>query len=105
QWFSWIHRDDLVSLIARAIQDSNMSGVYNATAPHPVRMNQLCQTLGEVMNRPSWLPVPDFVLEILLGDGAIVVLEGQQVLPKKTQATGFDYQYAELKPALAEIVT
>ncbi|MDJ0596848.1 MAG: TIGR01777 family oxidoreductase [Pleurocapsa sp. MO_226.B13] len=104
QWFSWIHRDDLVSLIERAIQDSNMSGVYNATAPHPVRMNQLCQTLGEVMNRPSWLPVPDFVLEILLGDGAIVVLEGQQVLPKKTQATGFDYQYAELKPALAEIV-
>ena len=105
QWFSWIHRDDLVSLIERAIQDSNMSGVYNATAPHPVRMNQLCKTLGEVMNRPSWLPVPDFVLEILLGDGAIVVLEGQQVLPKKTQATGFDYQYAELKPALAEIVT
>ena len=105
QWFSWIHRDDLVSLIERAIQDSNMSGVYNATAPNPVRMNQLCQTLGEVMNRPSWLPVPDFVLEILLGDGAIVVLEGQQVLPKKTQATGFDYQYAELKPALAEIVT
>ena len=104
QWFSWIHRDDLVNLIYRAIQDSNMSGVYNATAPNPVRMNKLCQTLGEVMNRPSWLPVPDFVLELLLGDGAIVVLQGQQVIPKKTQATGFDYQYGELKPALADIV-
>ena len=104
QWFSWIHRDDLVSLICQAVEQEDMSGVYNATAPNPVRMGKLCQTLGEVMNRPSWLPVPDFVLEVLLGDGASVVLEGQQVLPKQTQASGFDYQYPELKPALAEIV-
>ena len=104
QWFSWIHRDDLVNLICQAVEREDMSGVYNATAPNPVRMEQLCQTLGEVMNRPSWLPVPDFVLELLLGDGAVVVLEGQQVLPKKTQASGFDYKYPELKPALAEIV-
>lgn len=104
QWFSWIHRADLINLIDQALQNSQMSGVYNATSPNPVRMNQLCQTLGEVLNRPSWLPVPDFVLEILLGDGAIVVLEGQQVLPQKTQATGFNYQYAALKPALEEIV-
>lgn len=104
QWFSWIHRDDLVSLIIQAVEQEDMSGVYNATAPNPVRMGKLCQTLGEVLNRPSWLPVPDFVLEVLLGDGASVVLEGQQVLPKQTQASGFDYQYPELKPALAEIV-
>ena len=104
QWFSWIHRDDLVSLICQAVEREDMSGVYNATAPNPVRMEKLCQTLGEVMNRPSWLPVPDFVLEVLLGDGAIVVLEGQRVLPKQTQASGFDYQYPKLKPALAEIV-
>ena len=104
QWFSWIHRDDLVNLILQAINQVDMSGVYNATSPHPVRMNKLCQTLGEVMNRPSWLPVPDFVLEVLLGDGAIVVLEGQQVLPQKTQSTGFNYQYADLKPALVEII-
>ena len=104
QWFSWIHRDDLVNLIVQAINQIDMSGVYNATSPHPVQMNKLCQTLGEVMNRPSWLPVPDFVLEVLLGDGAIVVLEGQQVLPQKTQSTGFNYQYADLKPALVEII-
>ena len=105
QWFSWIHRDDLVDLIIQAINNPQMSGVYNATSPNPVRMNKLCQTLGEVMNRPSWLPVPDFVLEIMLGDGAVVVLEGQQVLPQKTQSTGFNYQYPDLKPALAEIVS
>jgi uncharacterized protein len=105
QWFSWIHREDLVSLIVRGIKDRDMEGVYNATAPNPVKMNQLCQTLGEVMNRPSWLPVPDFVLELMLGDAAKVVLEGQQVLPKQTQAIGFQYQYSNLKPALEEIVS
>ncbi|WP_036482481.1 TIGR01777 family oxidoreductase [Myxosarcina sp. GI1] len=105
QWFSWIHREDLVNLICEAIANSNLEGVYNATAPNPVRMNQLSHTLGKVMNRPSWLPVPDFVLEMLLADGAQVVLEGQQVLPKRTQAAGFDYQYPELQPALTEIVS
>lgn len=104
QWFSWIHRHDLVNLICQGVENQSMSGIYNATAPNPVRMSQLCQTLGEVMSRPSWLPVPDFVLEVLLGDGAIVVLEGQQVLPKKTQAIGFNYQFPDLKPALADIV-
>jgi uncharacterized protein len=104
QWFSWIHREDLVNLIAEAIERSEIEGTYNATAPNPVRMSQLCQTLGEVINRPSWLPVPDFALELLLGESAKVVLEGQQVLPKATQAMGFQYQYPTLKPALTEIV-
>ena len=104
QWFSWIHRDDLVGLISQAIEREDFSGTYNATAPNPVRMGELCQTLGEVMNRPSWLPVPDFVLEILLGDGATVVLEGQRVLPEQTLASGYNFKYPELKPALAEIV-
>ncbi len=104
QWFSWIHRDDLVSLIVQALNDPQMEGIYNATAPNPVRMAEFCSTLGKVLNRPSWLPVPDFVLETMLGDGAQVVLEGQQVLPKRTQASGFAYRYAQVKDALDEIV-
>lgn len=104
QWFSWIHREDLVNLIMEALKRPEIEGTYNATAPNPVRMSQLCQTLGEVINRPSWLPVPDFALELLLGESAKVVLEGQQVLPKATQAIGFQYQYPTLKPALSEIV-
>ncbi|MGF1489685.1 MAG: TIGR01777 family oxidoreductase [Prochloraceae cyanobacterium] len=105
QWFSWIHRDDLVNLIITALKRSDLAGTFNATAPNPVRMNQFCQVLGEVLNRPSWLPVPSFALELLLGDGAKVVLEGQQVLPKKTQSIGFEYQYPNLKPALKDIVS
>lgn len=104
QWFSWIHREDLVNLILKALTDSSMEGTYNATAPNPVKMAELTDTLGQVMNRPSWLPVPAFALEALLGDGAIVVLEGQQVLPKRTLTTGFEYQYSTVNQALAAIL-
>lgn len=104
QWFSWIHRDDLVNLILKALTDSTMAGTYNATAPNPVRMETLSHTMGEVMNRPSWLPVPAFAIEALLGDGAKVVLEGQQVLPKQTQASGFTFQYPTLKSALEDVL-
>ncbi|TVP64471.1 MAG: TIGR01777 family protein [Leptolyngbya sp. LCM1.Bin17] len=104
QWFSWIHRDDVVSLIIRALNDPTLEGVYNATSPNPVRMGEFCKILGKVLNRPSWLPVPDFVLEAILGDGAQVVLEGQQVLPKRTESTGFEYHYVQVKDALVEII-
>jgi hypothetical protein len=104
QWFSWIHRDDLVNLILEALSRKDIEGVFNATAPNPVRMTELCQTIGETLNRPSWLPVPSFALEAYLGEGAKVVLEGQQVLPKRTTNYGFKYRYPTVKQALAEIL-
>lgn len=104
QWFSWIHREDIVNLILLALTRSDIEGVLNATAPNPVRMAEFCQTMGQVLNRPSWLPVPSFALEALMGDGAMVVLEGQQVLPKRTLANGFEYQYPTVKQALEEIL-
>ncbi|BAY74128.1 hypothetical protein NIES25_05380 [Nostoc linckia NIES-25] len=104
QWFSWIHVDDLVNLILQALTKPEIEGVYNATAPNPVRMADLSHSLGEVMHRPSWLPVPSFAMEALLGDGAIVVLEGQKVLPKRTVETGFEYRYPNLQSALKEIL-
>ncbi|MDZ7961819.1 MAG: TIGR01777 family oxidoreductase [Aulosira sp. DedQUE10] len=104
QWFSWIHLDDVVNLILQALTKTEMEGVYNATAPNPVRMAELSQTMGQVMHRPSWLPVPALALEALLGDGAKVVLEGQQVIPKRTVESGFEYQYPNLPVALREIL-
>jgi hypothetical protein len=105
QWFAWIHRDDLVGLIMEALNRSDMEGVFNATAPNPVRMSELSEKLGDVLHRPSWLPVPSFALEALLGEGAKVVLEGQQVLPKRTISYGFKYQYPIVKEALTEILS
>ncbi|MGF1536663.1 MAG: TIGR01777 family oxidoreductase, partial [Elainellaceae cyanobacterium] len=104
QWFSWIHRDDLVNLILKALNDPGMSGAYNATAPAPVRMTEFCDRLGQVMGRPSWLPVPEFALELLLGDAAKVVLEGQQVVPKRVESSEFEYAYTDVTDALRDIL-
>lgn len=80
QWVSWIHRDDLVDLIIDAIRNGSYSGVYNGTAPKPVTMAQLCSAVGGVMGRPSWLPVPDFAITTLLGEGAQVCRHASVVL-------------------------
>ena len=101
QWMSWIHRTDLCRLIAEALEDPAYSGVYNAVAPIPTTMGGLAAALGKALGRPSLLPVPAPILQLLLGDGAQVVLEGQQVLPERLLAQGFSFQYAELSAALA----
>ncbi|MBE9224457.1 TIGR01777 family protein [Phormidium sp. LEGE 05292] len=105
QWFSWIEVDDLVNLIVAALKQPEIEGVYNATAPNPVRMADFCHALGDVLHRPSWLPVPAFALELLMGDAAMVVLEGQKVLPKRTLESGFTYKYPDLKPALKSFLS
>jgi len=105
QWFSWIHRDDVAGMIINAVEDSTWEGVFNATAPKPVRMGELCSALGEVMGRPSFVPVPDFALKTLLGEGAQVVLEGQRVLPNKAQQSGYQFQYTEVHDALKNIIS
>jgi uncharacterized protein len=104
QWFTWIHRDDVVKMIVTAITDPNMTGVYNATAPNPVTMQEFASVLGKVLNRPSWLPVPSFAIEALLGEGAVVVLEGQKVMPKRAIDRGFEFEYSDLQLALTSIV-
>ncbi|MBP0029676.1 TIGR01777 family oxidoreductase [Roseofilum sp. Guam] len=104
QWFSWIHIDDLVNLILFALRQPQMQGTFNATAPNPIRMNDLASIMGNILNRPSWLPVPSFVLDALLGDGAQVVLEGQKVLPKKTLDSGFEFQHPNPKEALRKVL-
>lgn len=104
QWVSWVHREDLVNLILKSLTDSSMAGVFNATAPNPARMNELCQILGQILNRPSWLPVPDFALALLLGEAAQVVLEGQHVQPQNTLSKGFEFQYPTLQTALKQIL-
>jgi len=105
QWFSWIDRDDLVGLIDFALTNPTLAGTFNATAPEPVRMKDFCQTLGHALGRPSWLPVPDIALELLLGEAAKLVLEGQQVLPQAIAATNFTFQYPTLAASLKQILS
>ena len=101
QWMSWIERHDLCRLIATALEDPAYNGAYNAVAPEPTRMVIFANALGRALGRPSLLPVPGAILHLLLGDGARVVLEGQQVLPERLQAQGFQFQHPSLSAALA----
>jgi uncharacterized protein (TIGR01777 family) len=101
QWMSWIHRQDLCRLIGRALEDASFAGAYNAVGPQPVTMASFTAELGRTLGRPNLLPVPGPLLQVLLGDGAKVVLEGQRVLPQRLQALGFQFQYSELSAALA----
>jgi uncharacterized protein len=101
QWMSWISRRDLCRLIATALRDPAYSGVYNAVGPQPCAMAAFATALGRCLGRPSLLPVPAPMLQLLLGDGARVVLEGQQVLPQRLLKQGFRFEDGELSAALA----
>ena len=100
QWVSWIQMEDEVGLIVHLLEREDAAGAVNATAPNPVTMKELCQTLGKVLYRPSWAPVPAFALRVLLGEMADVVLTGQKVLPAKAQELGYTFKYTDLAAAL-----
>ncbi|MEO7039095.1 MAG: TIGR01777 family oxidoreductase [Candidatus Elarobacter sp.] len=102
QWYSWIHIDDLVGVYRHAIDGTD--GVFDATAPQPVRNRAFTHALGRVLGRPTLLPVPAFGPALLLGEGALVVNEGQQVLPERTRATGYVFRYSELEGALRSLL-
>ena len=101
QWMSWIHRSDLCALIQRGLEDPTWTGVVNGVAPQPVSMNEFARELGRSLGRPSLLPVPGPVLQVLLGDGAKVVLEGQQVASERLDDLNFSFRYPDLASALA----
>jgi len=102
QWLSWIHIKDLTSMIRFVIEHPELTGPINATAPEPVTMRNFCHVLGEVMHRPSWLPVPGLILRIALGQMAEMLLHGQRVVPKKTVDAGFEFRFPKLRPALQD---
>ncbi len=104
QWMSWIHVKDLTRLIRFAAENENIIGPVNATAPEPVRMKDFCNTLGQVMGRPSWLPVPGFLLKVVLGEMSDMLLNSQRVLPDKILKEGFLFRFPVLKNALEDII-
>ena len=105
QWLSWIHIDDQVRAIVELLEAGNSSGVYNLTAPHPVKMRDFAKTLGRVMGRPTWLPVPSFLLKGVFGEMAReTMLQGQRVVPGRLEERGFEFQYSRLEEALQDLV-
>lgn len=104
QWFSWIHVKDLVKAIRFVAENDSINGPVNATAPQPLRMGDFCDVLGKVMGRPSWLPVPGFILRLALGEMADMVLNGQRVIPRKLLEAGYKFHYPTAKDALEAII-
>jgi uncharacterized protein (TIGR01777 family) len=101
QWISWVHRDDVVAVIKKALVDPTMMGAYNLTAPEPVTMDEMADAIGAAVHRPSWLRTPSLPLRLLFGEMADeLILQGQRVLPERLRKSGYRYQQPELRAAV-----
>jgi len=105
QWFSWIHRHDLVRLTEFCLTRAEASGPINGTAPHPVRNGELMKALGKVLGRPAFMPAPAFALKTLLGEMADMLLTGQKVLPAAAERLGFVFEHPEIEEALLSVLS
>lgn len=104
QWYSWIHIADICEAIKFIIETEPDSKIYNLTAPNPVTNKNFSEILGQTLSRPSWLPLPGFVMRMLFGEVSDVVLKGQRVIPENLQDTGYSFLYPDLKSALSDLV-
>jgi len=103
QYLPWIHIDDLCHMFIHAMENK-LEGPFNAGAPNQVNNKTFTKVLAKVLNRPFFLPnVPAFMMKLILGTRALLVLEGSRVSPEKIQQTGFQFKFTELDAALGEI--
>ena len=103
QWMPWVHIHDQIALIDFLLHQHDARGPYNACAPHPVRNREFAKTLGQVLHRPAFMPMPAFVLKVGLGELSGLLLGGQKALPERLLAAGFTFQFTELKAALDDL--
>jgi uncharacterized protein (TIGR01777 family) len=103
QWMPWIHIQDLVGLLQFAL-DRPVKGPLNGVAPYPVVNADFTKVLAAAVKRPAIFPVPGFALRLLFGEMAEVLMASQRVLPKEAEAAGFPFRFAQLAPALADLL-
>lgn len=105
QWFSWIHLEDELNAILFFLNKENLKGAFNLTAPHPVIQKSFARTLGKTLGRPSWFPVPGFVLRLSLGKMADeTVLVSQRAIPKRLLEAGYRFLFPNVESALEDIL-
>jgi uncharacterized protein len=104
QWFPWIHIEDLAAAFEFIIETPGLSGPVNLCAPSPVRNRDLAQALGKALNRPAVVPTPAFMLRLVLGEFAGVLLGSQRALPRKLEAHGFRFHYPDIPSAVTAVV-
>lgn len=104
QWMAWIHLEDLVAMIHWAIENSEVSGPVNATAPNPVRNLEFTKALASAVGRPAFLPVPKFGVRMLAGEFANSLFFSQRVIPAVALANGFQFGYSNIGQAIEDVV-
>ncbi len=104
QVVSWVHREDVVGILLLAIDDERVKGPINAVSPNPATNAELAHAIGAVINRPSSLKTPGFVLSLAMGEAAEMLTTGQRVYPKKAVELGYEFRNARLMPALESIL-
>ena len=102
QWWSWIHRDDLIGLIVLSLEDQSPPQTINAVAPEPIRQKDFAKTLGKVLSRPAALPAPAFAIRLLLGGFSDELLSSKRVIPEAAQDAGYLFAFPDLESALRD---
>lgn len=101
QWMSWVSLDDIVGIINFAIENEDISGPLNAVAPNPVTNEEFTKALGKQLSRPTFLPLPEFAVNLIFGEmGDALLLDSTRVVPKRLQDAGYEFEYTDLEPAL-----
>lgn len=105
QWMSWISLDDVVGIINFALENESMRGAVNLVAPNPVTNEEFTKTLGSVLYRPTFLPLPEFAVNLVFGEmGDALLLDSTKVLPKRLTDAGYEFRFTDLKAALENAV-
>ena len=104
QWFPWIHSDDLIGMFLWAVENQDAKGVYNATAPNPVRNKEFTKTLSDVLHRPFWpLAIPKAMFKLLMGEKSELVLMSTHTKADKIIKAGYTFKFLSLKTALEDL--
>ena len=105
QYMSWISMDDLVSGIVFCLENPEVSGAVNFTAPHPVTNLEFTQKLAKALGRPSVIPLPAFAARLLAGEMADeLLLSSIRALPQMLESSGFEFEHPELDSALKRVL-
>jgi uncharacterized protein (TIGR01777 family) len=104
QYYPWVHMDDMVHALLFCIDNDEISGPVNISAPTPVTMDEFAATLGKVMDRPSWFRVPGFMLKIAVGDSASSILASLRAVPNKLLEHGYKFRHPNLERALRDML-
>jgi hypothetical protein len=103
QWMPWIHADDVAELFTFAVEN-DVSGVWNASSPNPVRNSDFTRQLAAAAHRPAVIPAPRFLLKLAFGEFAQHMLDSARVVPDGPVKAGFRFRFPELGPALADLM-